>query len=292
MRADSWLAVTLAALAGGLAVNSILGPLGSEVIEYRYSESIRNQAIALDAVSLLVAVPLTLAAAVLIRTGRRSGPVVALAPASYALYMMPQYVVGPEYGVIEGNNEHFFALHFALFIVAGLALVLAVRVLAREQLVVSSGRRRAAIGFLFGFPVFLVAGMYGRSLADALSAHPERDVYLDNPTAFWVVAFLDLAVMAPIAVASGIALLHRASWAMPGVLVVVGWFALVPLSVASMAVVMLANDDPAASSADAVAFGVFAVVFVAFAGWLSWPLLRADHPARYAATGGAVHAGK
>jgi hypothetical protein len=60
----SWSAYTLPLLAGGLAVNSVLGPLGTGTIAYHYSPSLIDQAIGLDAVALIAAVPIAVFAAV------------------------------------------------------------------------------------------------------------------------------------------------------------------------------------------------------------------------------------
>jgi hypothetical protein len=37
--------------------------------------------------------------------------------------MMPQYVIGPEYLPLEGNNELFFALHLGLFTLSAAVIV-------------------------------------------------------------------------------------------------------------------------------------------------------------------------
>ena len=288
MQIGNWLVVSLVFLAAGLAANSALGPLWLEVIDYRYSETILNQAIGLDAVSLFVAVPLAGTAAVLVRRGQRFGPILSLGPAAYALYMMPQYVIGPEYGVIEGNNERFFALHFALFITAGVVFALAWNAVTLRPAQFTTGRRRAATAFLLAFPVFMLLGMYLASFADALSSAPSRDEYLDNPTAFWLIAFLDLAVVSPVAVASGLGLRAGVNWAARGALTVVGWFALVPPSVAAMSLAMVANDDPNGSAGRAVAFVLFAVVFAAFAVWFYWPLAAPTRTKRMPPTPGTL----
>ena len=84
-------------LAAGLVANSVLGPLLSETIRYRYSESLVIQGIGLDVMALLMAAPVALVAVILILRDQRAGPVLAFIPATFAAYMAPQYVVGPEY---------------------------------------------------------------------------------------------------------------------------------------------------------------------------------------------------
>lgn len=263
----------LIALAAGLAVNSLLGPLALDVIRYHWSDTIDNQGIGLDAVALVFVAPLCLLSARLVHRGRPAGYALALGPASFALYMLPQYVIGPEYLSMPGNNERFFALHYGLFIVAGAAFLLAWNGLKSTDLpALTTAQRRGAAAFLLAFPLFLVFAMYLKSFADALSAHPARAEYVDNPTPFWVISFLDLAIAAPAAAVSGWALLRGLPWAKKALYALVGWFALVPPSVAAMGVAMLARDDANASVGSTVAFVLFALVFAAFALWLYRPL--------------------
>lgn len=275
------LSLALIVLALGLAANSILGPLALDVIRYRWSETIDNQGIGLDAVALVIVVPLSLCSAWLVRRERPAGYALALGPSSFALYMLPQYVIGPEYMAMPGNNERFFALHYGLFIVAGAAFLLAWNGLRAADLPeLTTGQRRAAAGFLLAFPLFLVFAVYLKSFADVLSDTPAGKEYVDNPTPFWVISFLDLAVAAPAAAVSGWALLRGIPWAKKGLYALVGWFALVPPSVAAMGVVMVARDDPAASTGKAVAFVLFAVMFAAFAAWLYRPLFAREPDSR------------
>jgi hypothetical protein len=52
----------------------------------------------------------------------------------------------------------------------------------------------------------------------------------------------------------------------------VAWFALVGVAVAAMTITMQVNDDPAASVGQTATFIVAAVVFVALALRVHWPL--------------------
>ncbi len=271
------LTATLLVLAAGLAANSLLGPVALDVIRYRWSETIDNQGIGLDAVALFAVVPLCLVAAALVHRGRTSGWALALGPAGFALYMLPQYVIGPQYITTPGNNERFFALHYALFMVAGGVFLLTWNGLRASELpALTPARRRGAAVFLFAFPVFLVFGLYLKSFSDTLSDAPTRAEYLENPTPFWVISFLDLAIAAPAAAVSGWALLKGLTWAPKALYAMVGWFALVPPSVAAMGIVMVVRDDPNQSMGQAVSFVIFAVVFASFAWWLYRPLFPAS----------------
>lgn len=86
-------------------MNSVLGPLVTGVIDYRYTETYENQGIGLDAFALVIAAPLLVAAAALARNGHSAAPFLALGPALMAAYMFPQYVLGAHYIELTGNNE-------------------------------------------------------------------------------------------------------------------------------------------------------------------------------------------
>jgi hypothetical protein len=65
-RARSWLALGLLAIGLGLAAVALLGPIASGLVDYRVTETLRNQTIGLDAVSLVVVAPLALRVAVFV----------------------------------------------------------------------------------------------------------------------------------------------------------------------------------------------------------------------------------
>src|SRR3954453_20408866 len=91
-----WLARGRVGLAAGLALLAVLGPLLTGAVDYRVSETLRDQTIGLDAVSLCLVAPLALVAAALVRRGRAAGPALALPVGLYTAYMLAQYVLGPE----------------------------------------------------------------------------------------------------------------------------------------------------------------------------------------------------
>jgi hypothetical protein len=58
-RAQAPLAAGLVGIALGLAAVALLGPLATGLVSYRVSETLRDQTIGLDAVSLFVVAPLS-----------------------------------------------------------------------------------------------------------------------------------------------------------------------------------------------------------------------------------------
>src|SRR3954452_22174035 len=108
------LAAGLAVLGAGLAAVALLGPLTGGPVAYHVTETLRNQTIGLDAASLVLVAPLSLLAAALTWRGRPGGPALALGVGAYAAYMFVQYIVGPDYLGLPGDNERLCPLYVAL----------------------------------------------------------------------------------------------------------------------------------------------------------------------------------
>ncbi len=276
--APSWpLACGLFVLAGGLAVNSVLGPLGFETIRYHYSESLVNQGIGLDAVALVGAAPIAAWAGVLVWRGHRAGPVLAFIPATFAAYMVPQYLVGPEYLDLPGNNERFFVFHLLLFVISvALACTAWISVERPALRPASAGSDRRRSWVLFGVAAFVLLGRWLPGVVALTRGDPSGVDFLENPTAYMLIGVLDLGLVVPAAVATGVALRRGAGWAREAAYVVIGWFTLVPAAVAAMAITMQINDDPNATAGTTVLFGVAGVAFTAGAVVLYLPLFRAE----------------
>ena len=265
----------LIALGAGLMVNSVLGPLLLEVIRYRFSQSLLNQTIGLDAISLGAIGPLAVAAGVLGLRAHPQAPVLALGPAFFVTYMLVQYIVGPEYLLYEGNNERFFPFHLALFILgAGLGIV-AWR--ATDEALLPRASRRTAVrtGWVFIISAFfLVFGLHMAGLADAMSGSPKETAYLDSPTSFWVVKFMDLGIVVPAATATAVGVLRQANWATKATYAALGWLTLMAAAVTAMAVTMQANGDPDASPVLTVGFGAITAALAWLTVRLYMPLFR------------------
>jgi hypothetical protein len=267
----------LVALAAGLAANSLLGPLAGDVIRYRYSSTMVNQGIGLDAVALLIAAPLAVWAAVLALRGRPAGLVLACIPASFAAYMAPQYLIGPDYLDLPGNNERFALLHLALFVLGLAVLAMSWRGLGDIAVRAASVRGdRIRVIVLLATAAFIAIGRWASPLVDAMSGHPTGSAYLDNPTAFWLIVVLDVGVVVPAMIAAGLGLRRGARWARTAACVLFAWMALVPASVAAMAVAMYLRDDPQGTLANVLVMLGLALVLTPCALALLRPVLRAS----------------
>ena len=277
---DATIALGLAALGFGLAAVALLGPLASGLVDYRVSETLRNQTIGLDAVSLFVVAPLALAAAVLVARGHPAGLAAALGIGPYVAYMFLQYVLGPDYVGLPGNNEVLFPLCAALFAGGWIVALAAWNALPPDALP-RSRRRELLLGrVVMPALALLVFVRYVPALADAMAGAPEEGGYLAGPAFFWSIALLDLGVLLPATVATCVGLVRGARWAPKAMYLVAGWFGLVGPAVAAMAVVMAANDDPNASGANVAVMSALGVAFALVAVAVYVPFLRSGRPAR------------
>jgi hypothetical protein len=173
-RLARWDAVGLVAIGVGLVAVAVLGPLANGAIDYRVTETLRSQTIGLDAVSLFVVAPLCLVAAVLTVRGHVAGPALALGIGAYTAYMFVQYVLGPDYAHLPGNNERLFPVALALF-GAGWVVALAAWLSIDVERLPRSRKRERRLGRLV-LPLlgFLAFFRYVPALADAMSATPEE----------------------------------------------------------------------------------------------------------------------
>jgi hypothetical protein len=272
-RASRWLALILFAIGLGLAVVALVGPFMTELIDYRVTETLRNQTMGLDAVSLFLVAPLALLAALFTLRGHVAGPVIALGVGAYSAYMLLQYILGPDYAHLSGNNERLFPLALFLFAAGWGAGLMAWNVVDAEWL--PRSRRRERVIGRFVLPVLAVAAFsrYVPQLMDWLSSSPKDENYLAGPSFSWAIAMLDLGVFLPATVAACVGLVRGAAWAQKALFTVVGWFGLVGPAVAAMAIMMYVNDDPIASGASAVFMSVLGGLFFVLALYLFRPLL-------------------
>ncbi len=257
-RSDRALGPVLLTLAVLLVLNSALGPLGTDALAYPLPDSLLNQLIGLELVTVLLVVPVLVTAAALALHARPGAATLALGPTGYAAYMFVQYVVGPE----RLAYSPAVLLHLGIATLAGVAGVWCWRrAVATPVAGIGERTRRARVAWLLLLVAFVVA-RYLPVLAGSVTAGPIPAEYAEAPAFFWTIVLLDLGVVVPLAVAAAVAIgLDRAS-AGAAWFGVVSWFALVPPSVAAMAAVMVVRDDPHAS---VVTLAVTTTASIAFA---------------------------
>ncbi|MEA2026674.1 MAG: hypothetical protein U9O18_08275 [Chloroflexota bacterium] len=260
-----WFGLGMLLLGAGLALNTLLGPLVADIIDYPFTETVRNETLGLEAVSLVLIAPLAIIAGILALRGHRAAGVVALGPAAYGAYMFVQYIVGPQYSTYEPA----VLLHLALLILSGALVVRAWTLIDVGWLPVRSRGWAVVVFLLAAFALSRWAG----PLAGVVTNDP-LPVAAPDVTMYWSIFLLDLGIVVPVAIVTGIGLLLREPWATKALYGVIGWFALVPPSVAAMAVVKVLRDDPVADAGDTVVLLVVALIFGAVAVWLYAPLFR------------------
>jgi hypothetical protein len=281
-----WIGGGLTALGVGLATNSLLGPFILDAVEYPLSETLINQTIGLDAFSLVIVAPLSFLAGWLVLRGYVAGSMLAVGLAGYATYMLMQYIVGPAYLTYPAV----IPLQLGLFVAAaaiGVAAWASVDATALPAMTPRVSRRYAYLAL--GLAAFVLS-RYIPAFVGTIAGDPIPADALDDPTMHWLIVMLDLGVVVPATVAAAFGLLRGAVWAPKALYAIVGWFALVPPSVAAMALVMLARDDPHANVGQTAVFTIAAFVFLVFVAWVYRPLLGTSGSKPFAGRGGPVSA--
>lgn len=266
-RPDRWLGFGMVSLGLGLALNTILGPLVLGLITYPFTLTVYYETLGLEAVTLALIAPLAVAAGILVLRGHRAGAALALGPAGYAVYMLLQYVVGPQYATYQPS----IAFHLVLFVI-GAWLLLRSWSVVKVQSLPAVSRGWAAVTFL------LAAFVVSRWLPAFAGMTNSTPVPAAGPdlTMFWSIFMLDMGMIVPATIATGVALLRRDRWAVKGLFGIIGWFALVPPSVAAMSIVKLVNADPLASAADTIVFVIVTLIFWSLFAWLFRRLFDED----------------
>lgn len=266
--------MTEIALGAVLAAVALLGPLATGVIDWRISGLVRNQLLGLDAVSLLVVAPLAVVAGVLVLRGRPLGAALGLPPAFYVAYMVPQYVLGPDYLGLDGNNERAFPIMLALFVLAVVNVAATWTVIDLRRLPTAPARERLVGRVLLPLAAVIVFSRYATTLPGIMSAAPTAADYLAGPTFVWTIVLLDLGIGLPAIVATCIGVRRGAAWSSRALYAVVGSLALIGLAVAGMAVAMLARDDPSMTAGAMATMVALGAALAAMAAYLYAPLVR------------------
>jgi hypothetical protein len=267
----------LVALGAIVGTTALLGPWGLDVIHYRTSPTTLNQVIGGDAAAFLVVAPVTVAVGILALRRHPAAPVLALAPSLFVTYTYTQLIVGEEYLRRPGNNERFFPLLLAGFVLAGAIAVTAWRSAVPDELAPMSRRLGRTMAVVLGVvAVYLVVGLHLPSLVDAWRDHPLRTEYVSSPTPFWLVKLMDLGILVPVAAVATVGLWRGAAWAAKPAYAIIGGYTLLAASVAGMGIQMYANSDPDSSLTTVAAFVTFTLAFAALSVTLYRPLF--DHP--------------
>lgn len=275
----TWLALGLFILGAGAALVALLGPLAGDVIRYHASDGAVNQIVGGDVAGLVLVAPVSLFAGMLVWRGHRAGPVLALGPAAYGLYMYSQLALGGDVVRYPGNSERFFLMYLGLFVMAAAIAIRAWTMIDVDRVRVAASRVDSALGvFFLVMAGFLVVGLHLPGLIDAWADQPTAAGYLAAPAVFWLVKFMDLGIVVPGLVVAGFGMLRASPWTAKIKYAAVGWAALLGSSVAGMAIVMQVTGDPAATTVNTVAFIGFAAIALGMAWIVFRPLFAPVRP--------------
>jgi len=268
-KTDRWLAWSLLLLAVGIAANSIVGPFISGIVTYPFSDSVRYMTIGLDAVSLILVVPVSVLAAVYVYRGQRIGYIAALAPSTYALYSFVQLILGPQY--IEYSPV--VLLHLVLFILSGFILLNAwKRIRVKELPHFNRRRKRISAAVLFLLSIFTSLS-YIAAIPQICNGGTIPAMYVEDPTVYWSVFLLDLGFVLPITIAVSVGLLQNWGFAQKAVYGMLGWYTLVVGSVAGMFVVMFLGGDSNVNAETVLVLLSVTLLVGLFSGWVWKPLI-------------------
>jgi hypothetical protein len=256
-------------LAAALLVNSLIGPLALDLVDYPITATLQNQLIGLEVVTVGLVVPWCGYAGIRALRGEPGSALLAFGPAAYTVYVFVQYVLGPEYGAYRTVA----LFHLGLVTLSG-GLTLWAWALSRTTALPARSERTERVygAVMVGLALFVVL-RYASAITGSFSATPIPEEFAAARTFYWSIYLLDLGVVVPATVVGAVALLRGRELGRRALYAVTGWFALVPPSVTAMAVVMLAKGDPNASVATVVTLTVASLVFGAFAVHVYRPLV-------------------
>jgi hypothetical protein len=140
------------------------------------------------------------------------------------------------------------------------------------------GPRRWSL-LLVGLGAFVMT-RYLDAFAGMATGTPLAAEYQNDVGMFWSIFWLDLGIVVPVILGAALALFRGTAAGRRALYGVVGWFALVPPSVAAMALVKVLRADPHAAVGLTVMFAVVSLGFLLVAIRLYAPLLAPSTGAR------------
>ena len=264
-------ALVVAAFLGAVVVAAlaVLGPLGLGVIHYRTSQSGIWQTMGVDAVNLLLIVPVLVIGGILVLL-KRYGAKYFLILAPVTLFSLAlEAGIGQEWGnpAYTGNVER-YAWLFIVEIIVALVLLVGSLPMFSERDAPEFGRKGLRIYVTFvTLLLVLFTVMWLQELVQvSTTGNTASGSYLNAPVAFWMVRFMDLGITIPLGFLGMYLLLTRPEKAYALVLLFFGFFVTMGTSVTAMGLVMFFNHDPEAQAGALVIFPL--LTLMAWAGLL------------------------
>lgn len=257
--------IGLIALVAGvtLIAISVLGPLGTESIQYRTSQSGIWQTQGGDLVNLVLVSPILLIGGIL-HLLRREGSkyFLVLSPVTL-MYVGLSLGIGQEWGNPDytGNVENYAYLYLIIIIAGVILLVSSLSMFSPKDAPEFKPRGLKVFVGVMGLFMLMFALMWLSELVEVMrTGDAASDAYAETPVLWWVVRFFDLGVTIPLGFLALYLLLTRPKKAYSMVLLFFGFFVTLGTGVLAMGIVMVVNDDPAAQVGALPIFGALAVL--------------------------------
>lgn len=281
--------IIVAAYVGALVVATlaVLGPLILGVIHYPMSQSGVWQAMGVDAVNLLVMVPVLVLGGTLLLM-RRDGAKYFLILAPVTLFSLAiEAGAGQEWSKYAGNAQQFAWLYIVEVIVALVLLVGALPMFSEKDAPAFNRRGlRIYVAFVTLLLVLFTVMWLQELVQVSTTGNTTSGSYQNSPAAFWAVRFMDLGVTIPLGFLGMYLLLTRPAKAYALVLLFFGFFVTMGTSVTAMGLVMFLNHDPEAQAGALFIFPLLTIM--SWAGLLYLIKDKLPWPRRRRAASGSV----
>ena len=234
-----------------IVIEVVAGPLVLGIITYRMSADAVTQYIGGEVVTLIAAIAVMVSA---FFERSSSATLIGAGASLYIIYTMVSVVFGQDYHRYDGTAEKWFFL----FVVATMTMI---PVAGRKtSLLLRAGvpevgwlQRGTLIGFALLFAFLWISAI----LTEPAHHSPE---YLADPALFWLIKFLDLAVVVPVG------LLCAAQWTgtyRTGGLVVLSFTVWIMLAIAGMQIAVVVSSPGNGAGI------ILAITMIAGSAWSS-----------------------
>ncbi|MBI0583137.1 MAG: hypothetical protein ISF22_02805 [Methanomassiliicoccus sp.] len=245
-----------------LIIMAALGPLGTGDILYRTSQSGIWQIMGQDLTDLFLIIPLLLVGGVLQLMRRDSAKYFLILTPITLMYTGLSVGAGQEWTAYPGNVENYFWIFLTLIVGGLLILIGTLPRFADHDTPAFSKQGLRLFVLLTTIALLFFAKMWLGQIAEVAASGDLVDgSYSDASNAFWVVRYLDLGVCVPLGFMALFLLASHPSIAYKLVLLLFGFLITMAVTVNTMALVQVLNDDPAIASTGA-GLAIFPVLLV------------------------------
>lgn len=255
-----------------LAVATVLGPLVAGRVRFHMSDDALVQYVGGELVTSSLALLFVVCAPFWI-SGRAWAPAFTAGASAYVIYTFVTVVMGQEYARYPGNAETAFLLYTAITACAVLLLLFS----ARAVLVLAPSPdvpHRAALALLVGSGA-LFALLWIGQLAGFYRGGP-TDEYPSATALFWVIKYLDLGIIIPLLIVTGLAQRHPTAVSDATAIIALGFMTWLLTAIFLMAGAMVRDQAAGASWVLVVAFAVLLVPTVLV--WVRWMIASTHAP--------------